>query len=295
MSEIVIRHLHRSQIVHSFIHIQTSLNIILRCSIRFELNCCLTTRIIQRLILLRNPTTLSRSLLFLISFFLLIFAKHSCYRFDCLFMNCLTVATSKFLIIVILWLRSRPERSILLRWILSFHLWNIVGIFLDLWMLGQGRFEIRAIHLHLSISICLYACHRIKFLYGFHFRMRMDGCTVDARWGLSERFFHLLVTILLFMVGKLCLHYSHIRFLCYYYGTIPSSRTILLAVFHLVRLYNLGSGLWKPLPSRVVISYSLGRGALWRSSLKACLGYSLSSNQLPMRDFLLKPSQVCWT
>ena len=84
VSEVVIRHTHRMQVMHTDVHVQTCLDIVLHLPHLLELLSCPTHRIGQSLVFLRNPTSLHSCLLLLISLLLLVLAEQSGDGFDCL-------------------------------------------------------------------------------------------------------------------------------------------------------------------------------------------------------------------
>ena len=84
MSEVIVRHSHWMQIVHSDVHVQTCLDIVLRLPLLLKLLRSSAHRVGQGLVLLRHPTSLHCCLLLLVTLLLLVFTEQSCDRFDSL-------------------------------------------------------------------------------------------------------------------------------------------------------------------------------------------------------------------
>ena len=138
--------------MHSLVHVQTCLDVVLGNTLLLELFSCSSLRIGNGLVFLRNPTPLSRSFLLLISLLLHVLTKHSCDRFYCLLESNLTIVPCRKLIFIKL--RLSPcsgrlpfigESSLVLR--------NIISIFLSLRMLWKRGLEVRSIHKHISCII----------------------------------------------------------------------------------------------------------------------------------------------
>lgn len=165
----------------------------------------------------------------------------------------LTIVACRQLIFDKLWLCSLPEWVIGLIGEFAFELRNIVGIFFSGSMLRERRFEIGAIHFYIANNMDIWTIEMVLLLDGFDLRMRVDWSAGDAGRVFIKGFTHLLHGWLLLVIGILGFHDWGLFLLNKGRYTIPSSRTILLAVSHLVLLSSLGSALWNPFPSRQVI------------------------------------------
>lgn len=135
----------------------------------------------------------------------------------------------------------------------------------------------------------------ITFLIVLQLWVRMDICPFDILANFCKRPSHLSYWWLLFSMRILSFHNASFFILNKWNFTNPSLRIILPDVSHLCLLSSLGSCLWNPVLSKHVIPSSLFLTFFYCFSLKGWSGYSLSSNQLPINDFLLYPSQICWT
>ncbi len=135
MFEISIWNTYRMKVLYSYVHVKTSLDIILWYSLFFEILSCSAKRVRQCFILLRDPTSLNSSFLFLVTFFFLIFAKQSCNRLNCLLWINLTVVACGLLRSAELRLGSIPQRSVFLSWEFALILCDIISEFLNCRML----------------------------------------------------------------------------------------------------------------------------------------------------------------
>ena len=239
--------------MNTCIHVQTCLNIISWNSLLFKLLSCPSLRHWNCLIFLRNPTSLSWSFFFLISFLLHILTEHCCNWLYCLLKCHLAIVTSRKLIFCKLWLSSSSRRLLFCRES-SFKLWNIVCEFFWRRMLRKRWLKIRAIHQNISSISRVRSIKMIVLLNWLDLWVRMNRCWSYIVKCFVKGFFHLLDWRLLLIVRVLCSLYSHIWFLIIKSNTMPSSRIILLIVYHFVLLSSLGRALWNPFPSRVVIA-----------------------------------------
>jgi hypothetical protein len=126
----------------------------------------------------------------------------------------------------------------------------------------------------------------------FGLRICVSWCAIDSSRIFIKRPGHLFQRWLLFIMGILCPHYSWSRFLIYQKYTIPSSKTILLAVYHLLRRSKRGSALWNPVPSKQVIPSSLLLAwiainilLLWYSIGRAAEGRVFPQTSCPSKTF----------
>lgn len=109
MSEVIVWNSYRLQVVNSHVHVQTSLDIVLRLSQLLELLSSPSQRIRQSFVFLRHPTSLDCSLLLLVAFILLIFTKQSGNRLNCLLRIDLSMVACWLLALVELRLRPISE------------------------------------------------------------------------------------------------------------------------------------------------------------------------------------------
>jgi hypothetical protein len=114
VSEVVVQHSHWMQVVHSDIHVQTCLDIVLWLPQLFKLLCSPAQRVGQSLVFLRHPASLHCCLLLLVSLFLLIFTEQSCNWFDSLLRVDLAMVASRLLTLTELRLRSISTAVVLL-------------------------------------------------------------------------------------------------------------------------------------------------------------------------------------
>ena len=115
MSEVIVRHSHWMQIVHSDVHVQTCLDIVLRLPLLLKLLRSSPHRVGQSLVLLRHPTSLHCCLLLLVTLLLLVFTEQSCDRFDSLLRVDLAMVSGRLLALAELRLCSVSDSVVLLQ------------------------------------------------------------------------------------------------------------------------------------------------------------------------------------
>ena len=115
MSEVIVRHSHWMQIVHSDVHVQTCLDIVLRLPLLLKLLRSSAHRVGQGLVLLRHPTSLHCCLLLLVTLLLLVFTEQSCDRFDSLLRVDLAMVSGRLLALAELRLCSVSDSVVLLQ------------------------------------------------------------------------------------------------------------------------------------------------------------------------------------
>ena len=207
--EVVILDIFRVDVVHTHIHVQTSLDIILWDVRIFEILECFSHRIVEPLVLGWDPTPLNASFFRLISLFFFVFAHQCGDVLDGFFWD---------LVVVTSWVSSSVEI-----WFgfgaglfgLVFEIWLIidgleVSLFFGVWVLRQCWSKIRSIHQYIPWTIKFFSIFLIQImvvLLGiFDFRMWMDCCALHLVTALVEWSGHFVSGWLLLAMWVLWFH-----------------------------------------------------------------------------------------
>jgi hypothetical protein len=137
MPEIIVRHTHRLQPMHTRIHVEAGLNVVAGHPQLLELLSSASHRKRKRLVLLGHPAPLDPSLLLLVARFLLVLAKHRCDWLDGLLQLDLPIVAGGQLSLFELRLSPGPEGAILGGRKLGIVLGDVVSVLLRGRVLGE--------------------------------------------------------------------------------------------------------------------------------------------------------------